>query len=362
MKAAVLRAFKAPLEIEEIEISKPGGREVLVRTAATGVCHSDLHAIDASLPIPLPCVLGHEPAGVVEAVGPEVQHVAPGDPVIGCLSVFCGSCEFCLNGAPNLCGGDATLRPPDQEPRLSKEGTALLQFAHLGAFAEQMLLHENAIVKIREDMPLDRAALIGCGVTAGLGAVFNSAQLKAGSTAVVIGLGGIGLAAVQGCRIAGASRIIAVDTMSWKLDLAKSLGATDVIDAAQGDPSQQVLELTQGGADYAFEAIGLPETVRQAFGSIKKGGLAVVLGILPLGADISIPGLDLVVSGKRLIGSMMGDNRFRVDMPRFVDLYLDGRLKLDEMISARMPLDRVNDAFDAMRRGSAARSVIVFDT
>jgi S-(hydroxymethyl)glutathione dehydrogenase/alcohol dehydrogenase len=306
-------------------------------------------------------VLGHEPAGIVEAVGDQVTHVVPGDHVIGCLSAFCGNCEFCLSGKPNLCGGAATMRKPGEPPRLSKGAETINQFAHLSSFAEKMLVHENAVVKIRKDMPLDRAALIGCGVTTGLGAALNTAQVRAGSTCVVIGCGGVGLSAIQGCRIAGASRIIAVDTMAWKLELAKSLGATDGIDAKAGDAVMQLHGMIPGGVDYAFECLGSKQTAAQAFGMTKKGGTAIMVGVVPIGQMIEIPGLDLVLSGKKLIGSMMGDNRFRTDMPRYVDFYLSGQLKLDEMISARLKLDQVNTAFDEMKKGSAARSVVVFD-
>jgi S-(hydroxymethyl)glutathione dehydrogenase/alcohol dehydrogenase len=356
-----MRALRAPLAIEEIQIETPGPREVLVRTVATGVCHSDLHVLEGALPNPLPTVLGHEPAGVVEEVGAEVRHVAPGDHVIGCLSAFCGTCEYCLAGRPNLCEGEATMRRPDEEPRLSKDGEPIAQFVHLSAFAERMLVHENALVKIRTDVPLDRAALIGCGVTTGLGAVLNTARVRPGRTAAVIGCGGVGLAAVQGCRIAGAGRIIAVDTAGWKLELARELGATDAVNAAEGNPVPQVVEMTSGGADYAFEAIGLPATVRQAVRMTRKGGTTVLVGVVPAGTNVELPGADIVLREKTILGCMMGSNRFRLDMPRYVELYLCGRLKLDEMISARLPLERVNDAFEAMRQGTAARSVIVFD-
>ncbi|MCZ7537573.1 MAG: Zn-dependent alcohol dehydrogenase [Acidimicrobiia bacterium] len=361
MKAAVMRTFKAPLEIEEVQIGKPGPREVLVRTAATGVCHSDLHVIEGGLPVPPPLILGHEPAGVVEEVGSEVKSFAKGDPVIGCLSAFCGNCEFCATGRPNLCGGEATMRGPDEPPRLSKEGVEIRQFAHLSAFAERMLVHENALVKIRDDVPLDRAALIGCGVTTGLGAALNTAKVRPGSTCAVIGCGGVGLSALQGCRIAGASRILAIDTEPWKLDLAKRLGATDGVNASDGDPAAQVMELTAGGVDYAFECIGLSATAQQSLAMLKKGGTAILVGLLPMGQNIAVPGLDFLMGEKRLIASMMGSNSFRVDMPRYVDFYLNGQLKLDEMISARLPLDEINTAFDQMRAGKAARSVIVFD-
>lgn len=361
MKAAVMRAWKAPLEIEDVEISKPGPREVLVQTKATGVCHSDLHVIDGGLPLAPPVILGHEPAGIVEAVGSEVTAVRKGDPVIGCLSAFCGNCEFCATGRPNLCGGEATKRTEGDPPRLTKDGVEIAQFAHLSAFAEQMLVHENALVKVREDIPLDRAALIGCGVTTGVGAALNTAKVRPGSTCVVIGCGGVGLSAIQGCRIAGAARIIAVDTETWKLELAKSLGATHAIDGSSVDSVAEVLESTGGGADYAFECIGLAATVQQAVGMLKRGGMAILVGLMPLGANIEIPGLLFLMSEKRLVASLMGSNSFRVDMPRYVDLYLTGQLKLDDMISDRFALEDINEAFDKMRAGKAARSVIVFD-
>src|SRR6185369_15224021 len=344
-----------------LRIDDPGPREVVVRVAAVGVCHSDLHVLEGALPNPLPMVLGHEPAGVVERVGAEVRHVAPGDHVIGCLSIFCGACEYCLAGRPYLCDDDATRRRADEPSRLANGDERIGQFAHLGAFAERMLVHENALVRIRRDVALDRVALIGCGVTTGLGAVFNRARVPAGATAVVIGCGGIGLSVVQGCRIAGAGRIIAVDTMPWKLELATRLGATDVVNATKGNPVPAVAALTSGGADYAFEAIGTPATVRQAVRMTKKGGTMVMIGVVPAGTNVELPGADIVLREKSVLGCMMGSNRFRLDMPCYVDLYRSGQLRLDEMISARLPLARVNDAFEAMRQGTAARSVIVFD-
>ncbi len=361
MKAAVMRAWKTPLTIEDVEIDKPGPREVLVRTKACGVCHSDLHVLDGALPVPPPTVLGHEPAGVVEAVGSDVVGFARGDHVIGCLSAFCGACEYCIGGRPNLCGGQATMRKPGEKSRLALRGEPISQFAHLSAFAEQMLVHENALVKINPEMPLDRAALIGCGVTTGLGAALNTAQVRAGSSCAVIACGGVGLAALQGCRIAGAGRIIAVDTAPWKLELARQMGATDGVDASKGDPVAQVMELCKGGVDYAFECIGLAATCRQAVGMLRKGGTAIFVGVVPFGTNVELPGLDIVLSEKRIQGSMMGSNRFRTDMPRYVDLYLDGRLQLDEMISDRLKLDEVNQAFEKMRQQSAARSVLLFD-
>ncbi len=361
MKAAVLRTIGKPLSIEDIEISDPSAHEVIVRTVAVGVCHSDLHIVDGTIPIQPPIVLGHEPAGVVEEVGSEVHAFVPGDHVIGCLSVFCGQCDFCASGRPYLCGGAATMRKADELPRLSKGGEPIQQMTHLGAFAERMLVHENALVKIRKDMPLDRAALIGCGVTTGLGAAFNTAKIRPGHTAAVIGCGGVGLSIIQGCRIAGAKQIIAVDTAEWKLDLAKTLGATDGILVGEGDSRKRVLELSKGGVDFAFEAIGTATTAKQVVGMVRTGGTAVFVGIVPVGTNVELHAADIVLRGKSILGSMMGENQFRVDMPNYVELYLNGTLKLDEMISARLPLEQVNDALDSMRAGTAARSVIVFD-
>lgn len=361
MKAAVMREVNAPLSIEEISIDKPRPGEVLVRTAASGVCHSDLHVIDGSLPIPPPIVLGHEPAGVVEQVGSDVSYVKPGDHVIACLSIFCGTCDFCTTGRPYLCGGTTLDRKPEEGPRLHVEGAPLIQMAQLGSYAEQMLVPENALVKVREDMPLDRAALIGCGVTTGVGAALNTAKVEPGSTCAVIGCGGVGLSIIQGCRIAGANRIIAVDTQEWKLDLAKRMGATDGVGPDADDPVAAVHELTGGGVHYAFEAIGLSSTVAQAFRMARRGGTAVMVGVVPVGENIELPGFEVVIHEKRVLGSMMGSNAFRVHMPRYVDFYLNGQLMLDEMISARRPLDEINVCFDEMRKGAAARSVVVFD-
>ena len=360
MKAAVLREYNAPLEIEDIQIDKPGPHEVLTRTAASGICHSDLHVIEGGIPMPTPCVLGHEPAGIVEAVGSEVTDFKPGDHVIGCLNAWCGKCNYCLTGRPHLCMPPEMLARLDGTSRLTKNGDPIIQFA-LSSFAENMLTHERALVKIREDMPLDRAALIGCGVTTGIGAALRTAKVEPGAVCAVIGCGGVGLSALQGCRIAGASRIIAVDTMDWKLELARDLGATDIVNAANGDPVAQVQELTGGGVDYAFECIGLKPTIQQAVGMAAKGGAAVLVGVLAAGQTVELNAADITLQEKRVLGSFMGSNAFRRDMPQYVDYYLDGRLRLDEMISKRIPLDEINPAFDAMKSGEVARSVIVFD-
>ena len=357
MKAAVLHEVNQPQTIEDVAISKPKSREVLVRTAACGVCHSDLHYIEGKYAAPLPTVLGHEAAGVVEAVGSEVRYLKPGDHVISCLSVFCGHCEYCTTGRPFSCQNPEVSRGADEEPRL---GGGIGQFYNLSAFAEMMLVHEHALVKIRDDMPLDRAALIGCGVTTGFGAVINTAKVEVGSTVAVIGCGGVGLSAINGAAIAGAGRIIAVDVKGTKLNLARHFGATDVVNAAETDPVEAVREMTSGGVEYSFEALGLKQTSEQAFRMLKVSGMATVIGMVPEGQMLEIHGADLL-DDKVLRGSNMGSNRFRVDMPRYIDFYLEGKLKLDDMISRRIKLEQINEGFDDMKAGEVARSVIVFD-
>jgi S-(hydroxymethyl)glutathione dehydrogenase / alcohol dehydrogenase len=361
MKAAVLESIPGQLVIDDVSIDKPSAGEVLVKIAAAGLCHSDLHFMEAKYPHKCPTVLGHECAGVVEAVGAGVTYVAPGDHVIGCLSAYCGQCDYCLTGRLFLCSGKAVIeRQAGAASRLSRRGEDIAQFMRLSSFAEQILVHEHALVKINKDMPLDRAALIGCGVTTGLGAVFNTARIPVGSTVAVIGCGGIGLNCVQGARIAGAGRIIAIDMNDTKLQMATAFGATDVINATGIDAVAAVKELTKGGVEFSFEAIGLKSAAEQAFGMIAKGGVATVIGMIPVGEDVSVPGYELL-NGKTLQGSNMGSNRFRVDMPRYVDLYLQGRLKLDELISAHIKLDQINDGFAAMKTGTVARTVITFD-
>ncbi|MEM1228995.1 MAG: Zn-dependent alcohol dehydrogenase [Pseudomonadota bacterium] len=359
MKAAVFREVNVPMEIEEISVSKPGPREVLIRTAAAGVCHSDMHFFNGTYPGVVPMVLGHESAGVVEQVGSDVQYVKPGDHVITCLSVFCGHCEHCLTGHMSLCQEPETQRDSAAEPRISHDGAAVQQFANLGSFAEMMLVHEHAVAKIRPDMPLDRAALIGCGVTTGVGAVIHTAKVEPGATVAVIGCGGIGLSCINGAAIAGASRIIAVDMVPSKLELARKFGATDVVNGRDGDPVAAVQELTGGGVHYSFEAIGLKGTAEQAFNMLRNGGSATVIGMIPPGDMVSLHGPDFLFE-KSIQGSFMGSNRFRVDMPRFVDFYLQGKLHLDDLISSHIRLEDVNDALAALETGEIARNVILF--
>lgn len=361
MKAAVLVEAGKPLEIEDLTISKPGPHEVLIRTAACGLCHSDLHFIEGSYPHPLPAVPGHEAAGIVEAIGSEVRSVAVGDAVISCLSAFCGQCEFCVTGRLSLCLGANTRRAPGDAPRIARsDGSAVGQMLNLSAFAEQMLIHENACVKIDPDMPLDRAAVIGCAVTTGAGTIFNACNVTPGETVAVVGCGGVGLATINAAKIAGASRIIAADPIPEKRELAIKLGATDVVDAMADDAAAQIVELTKGGVDHAIEAVGRPASGELAVGSLKRGGTATILGMMPLDHRVGLSAMDLL-SGKKLQGAIMGNTRFPVDIPRLVDFYLRGKLDLDSIVAETIPLEQINDGFEKMKKGDAARSVITFD-
>ena len=360
MKAAVLHAPREAMTIEEVAIEKPKRREVLVRTAAAGLCHSDLHFIEGAYPTPLPVVLGHECAGVVEAVGEDVAYLKPGDHVIGCLSVFCGHCEFCLSGHPSICQTPEVKMPPGAAKRLTWQGRHMNQFLNLSSFAEQMVVHEHALVKVREDMPLDLACLIGCSVITGYGAVAHTARVEPGATVAVFGAGGIGLATINAAQIAGAGRIVAVDKDPFKLGLAKTFGATDVVDANDVDAVKRIVEMTGGGVHYSFECVGLKSTAEQSFSALRPGGTATLIGMIPVGTKIELHGVDFLRE-RKIQGCMMGSNRFRTDMPRLIEFYLQGRLHLREMVSARIALAQINEGFAALKKGGIARSVIVFD-
>lgn len=359
MKAAVLREVDRPLEVEEVQVDKPGPREVLIRTGASGVCHSDLHFVQGLYSTPMPIILGHEAAGTIEAVGDQVTYLRPGDQVITCLSVFCGHCERCLSGRMVLCSRADVVRTPVEPPRLRQGDVQINQFANISSFAEQMLVHEHAAVKVRDDIPIEQLALIGCGVTTGLGAALNTAKVEPGSTVAVIGCGGVGLNCIQGAALAGALRIIAIDAVETKLTLAQEFGATDVVDASGGAVVEKIRDLTAGGVDYSFEAIGKKETAEQAFEMLRAGGTATIVGMIPEGTKIELDGPSFLRE-RRIQGSSMGSNRFRTDMPRYIEFYLQGRLKLDELVSQRLKLDQINDAFEDILQGEVARSVITF--
>ena len=361
MKAAVLIQPGNPLEIETVSISKPGPHEVLIRTAACGLCHSDLHFIEGTYPHPLPAIPGHEAAGIVEAIGSEVRTVKVGDAVVSCLSAFCGHCEFCVTGRMSLCLGADTRRSPTDAPRITRpDGSVVNQMLNLSAFAEQMLIHENACVRINPDMPLDRAAVIGCAVTTGAGTIFNACKVTPGETVAVIGCGGVGLATINAAKIAGAGRIIAADPVPEKRALALKLGATDVVDASADGAAAEIMEMTKGGVDHAIEAVGRPASAQLAVNVLRRGGTATILGMMPLSEKVGLSAIDLL-SGKKLQGAIMGGNRFPVDIPRLVDFYLRGLLDLDSIVAERIPLSQINEGFEKMKGGASARSVIVFD-
>ena len=357
MKAAVLIEAGKPLQIEQVNIANPGPHEVLIRTAACGLCHSDLHFIEGAYPHPLPAIPGHEAAGIVEAVGSEVRTVKVGDAVVTCLSAFCGHCEYCVTGRMSLCLGGDTRRKPGEAPRLTRpDGSIVNQMLNLSAYAEMMLVHEHACVAIHPDMPLPQASVIGCAVTTGAGTIFNACKVTPGETVAVIGCGGVGLATINAAKIAGAGRIIAADPLPEKRALAMKLGATDVVDALADDAAAQIQELTKGGVDHAIEAVGRPASGTLAVKSLKRGGTATILGMMPLQHSVGLSAMDLL-SGKKLQGAIMGGNRFPVDIPRLVDFYMRGLLDLDTIISETIPLERINEGFDQMKRGDSARQL-----
>ena len=361
MRAAIFNGPKQPMVIEEVEIDKPQGREVLVKSVACGVCHSDLHFADGVWPMMPPSILGHETAGIVEEVGSDVTEFKPGDHVIACLALFCGSCEKCLSGNPHLCfNTGATDRKAGQTPRMRYKGKPIQGILSMAGFAEKQLLHENAVVKIPDDIPLDRAALVGCGVTTGVGAALNTAKVAPGSTVAIFGCGGIGLAAVQGARIAGALQIIAVDMFESKLAMARRLGATDTIDASSGDPVQAITSMTGRGVDYSFECIGLKKVAEQAIACLKPGGTATIIGMLPLTEKVEMDAVSLL-SERKLQGCFMGSSRFRLDAPKFLQYYRQGRLNLDDMVTRKGTLADIDEAFRAMKAGEVVRTVIMFD-
>ncbi|MCB1743237.1 MAG: Zn-dependent alcohol dehydrogenase [Gammaproteobacteria bacterium] len=362
-KAAVLYEVNKPMVIETLDLDEPQEGEVLVRLAAAGVCHSDYHVMIGDWTVPLPVVLGHEGAGYVERVGPGVRHVKAGDRVVLNFRPNCGWCSHCVRGQPVLCNGAETPRFEMFQGgvRLHRNGQDINHFARTACFSEYAVVPESGAVPVREDMPMDKAALIGCSVMTGVGAVVNTAKVPAGSSVVVIGCGGVGLNCVQGAALAGADKVIAVDIKQNKLDYAREFGATHVVNSSNQDPIEAIMEITKGGADYAFEALGNTITIKQCYDAIRPGGTAVVVGMAPETDDVAINALSLPRNEKILMGSYYGSARPWIDLPRLCDLYMSGKLKVDQLVSRNYPLDQINEAYDALAAGEVARSLIAFN-
>lgn len=364
MKAAVLHETKQPLRVEEVELDPPANGEVLVRVGAAGVCHSDYHFMNGDLPITLPCVLGHEGAGVVEEVGEGVTSVRPGDHVVMLFRASCGRCQFCQRGRPALCAMAGQLRTTglllDGTSRLHHDIGPLHHFLGVSCLAERAVLPEQGVVKIRGDVPLEVAALMGCSVMTGIGAVMNTAGVEPGASVLIIGAGGVGLNTIMGAVLVGANPIIAADLLDSKLELARSFGATHAINSKEEDLVAAVRELTGGeGVDYAFEVIGNSQTMTAAYQALRRAGTAVAVGIPPFGTEMTINAGELVYQEKTLKGSYYGTARPQSDMPRLLDLFMAGRLPLDRLVSRRYRLEEVNDAYAALLAGEVARSVVI---
>lgn len=359
MKAAVCYSFGEPLVVEDVEIDPPQAGEVKVRLAATAICHSDVHLIRGDWGGKLPVVAGHESAGVVVEVGANVTGPQPGDTVVISLLRCCRRCEYCTTGLPHMCKAVFALA---SESRLrNRRGVSLHHGIRTAGFAEYVIVDQSQVATVPADMPLDRAALLACGVITGLGAVVNTARVRPGESVAVIGAGGVGINAIQGAALAGAYPIVAVDRLGTKLAAAQAFGATHAINAAEQDAIAALKQLTsRGGVDYAFVTVGNPAAVAQALRMIRPTGTVVVVGIPPEGSTVELPLGPFVQNERKIIGSFMGSTRLSVDIPRLVELYWHGRLRLDELITARFPLDRINEAIRAMETGEALRNVIIF--
>lgn len=363
MRAAVLEKPGVGLQIyHDVEIDDPGPGQVRVRIAHCGICHSDLSIVDGTFPSALPIVLGHEAAGVVEAVGPGVEGLSPGDPVVLTPCPPCGTCPWCLRGEPSLCVdsiGIQTNAFPDGSTGLSRGGEIVYRGLNLGAFAESVLVSERAAVKISADVPLDVACVIGCAVQTGVGAVLNTAQVEEGATVLVMGLGGVGLSVVLGAQLAGAARILVSDPVAERREAARALGATDLFDPAGDDVVGCAREITGIGVDYAFETAGRAALVEAGIAASRNGGTTVCVGAPPIDQGIALkPAALLVISGKKLMGCVLGSCHSLREIPRLVDLWRNGRLDLEALVTARRPLEEINQAMDDLAASRGIRTVL----
>lgn len=364
MRGALLTAFGAPLEMAELQIDDPRGREVLVRVRASGLCHSDHLAAGVDSGWPLPMLLGHEVAGEVVATGPLVQGLTGGDRVVACEVRHCGHCSDCRRGRPWRCRGlDETLRASDEPPRVSTpDGTSVSPFSHIGGFAEYVLLHEQSLVKIPDELPFELAAVLGCGVATGAGAAINTAGVRVGDTVAVFGCGGVGLSTVWGAAFAGARRVIAIDVVPSKLELAREFGATHVIDARDADPVEGVRDLTDGlGIDHAFEAAGRPETLRQAVAASRPTATTYLIGIQHPEQTFEVNAFHDLLMAKRSVHTVyMGSSTPALDLPLYAEAYLQGRFPLDKLVARTVGLDEASDALHDMALSELARTVVTF--
>jgi S-(hydroxymethyl)glutathione dehydrogenase / alcohol dehydrogenase len=366
MKAAVSFEIDGPVRVVDVALDPPRAGEVLLRIAAAGVCHSDYSVVTGVMPARLPCVLGHEGAGIVEEVGPGVEHVRVGDPVVLSWVTQCGQCFYCRAGEPHLCSVGARInlnfRMPDGSTRLRHDGVELSSFSALGAMAERVVAPARAVVKLDPDVPLRTAALVGCAVTTGVGAVLNTAEVRPGSSVAVFGVGGVGLNVLQGAVLAGAERVIAVDVSAAKLELAQAFGATHTVDASAQDAAAAIRELTDGrGADYSFEAAGRKDSIEKAYAAVRRGGTCTVIGIGSRAEEVALSAYFLPVMGKRLLGCWYGSADVHRDVPRLLDLHRQGRLKLAELVRRTYVLEEVNQAFADLTHGGAGRGLIVLE-
>jgi S-(hydroxymethyl)glutathione dehydrogenase / alcohol dehydrogenase len=365
MKAAVLYEIGKGLIVEELETPEPRQGEVLVKLAASGVCHSDLARVTGERPLPMPIVLGHEGAGVVDQVGPGVKELSVGDHVVLSWIAPCGKCRYCISGKPNLCstaianGAKGVMH--DGTKRLRKGNVEIHHMYGLSTFSEYSVVAEQSAIKIRKDVNLKTAALIGCAVMTGIGAVINTAKVIPGTTTAVFGAGGVGLNVIQGCTLANAEKVIAVDISNDKLKFAEKFGATHLLNPKETNVVQAFKDLTGGdGVDYSFDSVGIPQTTLQAFEGTRKAGIIVVIGMAPIGVQVSIPGVGLPFGEKTLTGSFYGSCVPKLDFPKMADFYANGKIKLDELITGTFPIERINEAFHELESGRAARSLVAY--
>jgi NDMA-dependent alcohol dehydrogenase len=358
LKAAVSYEYSKPLVVEEITLDPPKQGEVKVKLAATAICHSDIHIINGDLPSNLPFVAGHESAGYVEEVGKGVTGFKPGDPVVISLLASCGKCKYCLTGRSHMCNA---VWPLDTEARMhNKKGQDIMEVLRTGSFAEYTIVDQSQLVKIPEDMPMDRASLLACGVITGFGAVVNRAKVPPMSSCVIIGAGGVGLNAVQGAAISGAYPVIAVDIADNKLKAARTFGATHTVNSSKEDPIKKVQELTGGGADFVFITVGSVNAIVQAFAMSGPRGMTVIVGLPKFTDTLTLPPFQFIKDERVLTGGYMGSTQLHTDVPKLVALYKAGILKLDELITNRFPLEDINKAIDQVVKGQALRNIIMF--